>query len=243
MKIFIEVMGEGIKKDTPIEVKVSTLKEALIGGKTEETLCIREDCFEVSRFLILDATENTLVSETVMTFEELAMFAWTSISAEADRISRENYKLIILNEIADRIVKAATNEPDNVEGFTTGIESEFAYYISEKTLKKNFGDSADLSICSEVFNKCLISSYAGVRYLLFDSSNLKLQIKSDEFENIEDTLRTINVARGQLEYINRSIQAGDSSLMLNLNVLNVWKGDIVDAMKTHLNYRVKEVSL
>lgn len=240
MKVFVEVMGEGIKKDTPVEVKVSTLKEALIGGKTEETLCIREDNFEVSRFLILDATENTLVSETVMTFEELAMFAWTSITAEAARISREHYKLMLLTDVATRILKAAENEPDNVEGFNAGIESQFAYYISEKTLKKNFGNSADLSTCADVFDKCLISSYSGVRYLLFDSINLKQQIKSDEFENIEETLHTIMIAKGQLEYINKSIQAGDSSLMLNLDM---WKSDIADAMKTHLNYRVKEVTL
>lgn len=240
MKVFVEVMGEGIKKDTPVEVKVSTLKEALIDGKTEETLCIREDNFEVSRFLILDATENTLVSETVMTFEELAMFAWTSISAEAYRISREHYKLMLLTDVATRILKAAENEPDNVEGFNAGIESQFAYYISEKTLKKNFGDSADLSTCADVFDKCLISSYSGVRYLLFDSINLKQQIKSDEFENIEDSLHTIMIDKGRLEYINKSIQAGDISLISNLNT---WKSDIADVMETHLNYRVKEVTL
>jgi len=240
MKVFVEVTGEGIKKDTPVEVKVSGLKEALIGGKTEETLCIREVNFEVSRFLILDATENTLVSETVMTFEELAMFAWVSISAEADRISRENYKLILLKDVATRILKAAENEPVNVEGFTTGVESQFSYYISENTLKKTFGDSADISTCADVFDKCLISSYSGVRYLLFNSTNLKQQIKSDEFEDIDDALHTIMIARGQLEYINKSIQDGDCSLMSNLNM---WKSDITDAMKTHLNYRVKEVTL
>lgn len=239
MKVFVEVMGEGIKKDSHVEVKVSTSKEALIGRKTEETLCIREDWLDVNRYLILNRTENTLASETVMTFEELAMFAWVSITAEADRISKENDKLNLLNIVANGIINAAETEPE-VAGFKGGFESQFAYYISEKTLKKHFGDAAELPICAEIFDRCFFSTYSGARYLLFDSAYLKLQIKSDEFEDIEDTLSKILIARAQLEYINKSIQAGDSALMGNVDS---WKNDIADAMKTYLNYRVKEVTL
>lgn len=235
-------------------VAAAERKDDLLGGLTElefqaDGNIIREVFLDIERFLVLDKTDSTLKCEELMTSNQLAFWAWAELKQECNRVRDEARRIWELNAIKNSMVDAA----DETEKHLTSVEinniskthpSDKARCVSEDAFKLEL-ESVDISEACMVYSYVQFIHYGGKMYVVFDPADVICgndDFKSDEFENVEEALNSLDTDFGRLDYIIDCFNANANNPNIDFNE-SMFIEDITKILDHHLGIRVKKVEI
>ena len=243
MKLFVDVNVAEIEQGAAVSLNAADTRSAILcGSDVADGHQIVEMFVDINRYMLLDKTDNTLKSEHLLMPDGLAIWAWSEINNEKNRINAEIKKLADLNLIKESIVLAA----NETEKHITAVElndilknhhSENAVCVSEDILETF---DMDVNKIFRAFTYVQYMYYKQKMYVVFDPKDVNCDsdgFKSDEFEDIDATARDINKDFGRLGYIcncyTQKIGVDDK----------LFVDDISNILDKHLGIRVKKVEL
>ena len=243
MKLFVDVNVAEIEQGAAVSLNAADTRSAILcGSDVTDGHQIVEMFVDINRYMLLDKTDNTLKSEQLLMPNGLALWAWSEINKEKNRINAEIKKLRDLNLIKDSMFLAA----NETEKHITAVElndilknhhSENAICVSEDILKTF---DMDIDKVFRVFTYVQYMYYKQKMYVVFDPKDVDCDsdgFKSDEFEDIDATARDIDMDFGRLEYIcncyTQKIGVDDK----------LFVDDISNILDKHLGIRVKKVEI
>lgn len=243
MKLFVDINVAEIEQGAAVSLNAADTRSAVLYGSDEKDgHQIVELFVDINRYMLLDKTDNTLKSEQLLMSDGLALWAWSKIKDEKNRIDAEIKKLADLNLIKDSMFLAANETekqitPVELDDILKNHNSENAICISEDILKSF---DMDVNKVFRVFSYVQYMNYKQKMYVAFDPKDLNCDVdgfKSDEFEDIDATARDINMDLGRLEYIcscyTQKIEVEDK----------LFVDDISNILDKYLGIRVKKVEL
>lgn len=243
MKLFVDVNVAEIEQGAAVSLHAADTRDAILcGNDVTDGHQIAEVFVDVNRFLVLDKTDKTLKHDQLLRSDGLALLAWNEIQSEKFRIDGEIKRLNELNLIKDSVVLAAHETEKNL----TAVElndilknhlSDNAVCVSEDILNSF---EMDISKVFRVFSYVQYMNYKQKMYVVFDPNDMNCDsdgFKSDEFEDINSTARSITTDLGRLEYIcscyTQKLEVND----------NLFISDIIKILDRHLGLMVKKVEL
>jgi len=252
MKFYVGLNTREIEQGGPVEMEAAERKGDLLGGLTElefqaDGNSVNEVFFDIERYLVLDKTDNTLRCEELMTSNQLAFWAWVEIKQESARVHDEARRIWELNAIKNSMVNAA----DETEKHLTTVEindiikshpSDMARCVSEEAFKLEL-ESVEISKACMVYSYVQFIHRGGKMYVVFDPADAICgngDFKSDEFDNIDVSLNSLDSDFGRLEYI---VNCFNANLEVNENEQALFIEDITKILNHHLGIRVKKVEI
>lgn len=249
MKLFVDVNVAEIEQGAAVSLYATDTRDAILCGDVKDGHQIAEVFVDVNRYMVLDKTDNTLKSDQLLMSDGLALWAWSKIKDEKNRIDTEIKKLRDLNLIKDSMFLAANETEKHITSvelndITKNHYSENVICISEDILE-TFDMDIDkvFRVFTKVFRVFTYVHYVYYKqkmYVVFDPKDVNCDsdgFKSDEFEDIDATARDINMDLGRLEYIcncyTQKIEIDDK----------LFVDDISNILDKHLGIRVKKVEI
>lgn len=246
MKLFVDINVAEIEQGAAVSLNAADTRSAILcGSDVTDGHQIIELFVDINRYMVLDKTDNTLKSEQLLMSDGLALFAWSKIKDEKNRIDAEIKKLADLNLIKGSVILAA----DETAKHITSVElndilknhlSENAVCASEDILNSF---DMDINKVFRVFSYVQYLYYKQKTYVVFDPKDINCDsesFNSDEFEDIDTTARAINMDLGRLEYI---CNCYTQKIEVDDKLDKLFVDDISNILDKHLGIIVKKVEI